>query len=332
MSQLPSQYVKRGTWVNVEDGPILGRVITTDSRTGTLVIAILAIAMGFGTTHLWNIITFSYHQARFNSRPFDGLFRQQQALLRTRPTAGALVSDWLKLWWIWRDRAENSFLRSLPHLLLGILFTTATIAISLSTSYIVSTTDVQVLVESPLCGPSLDLEERPTGRSAATEYSRGVQAAALSYAEDCYFNLTQSTASNRCTSFIRPNIRFRKERVACPFTNNICAKIENPALSFDSGLVDLNSGFGFNLQAKDGVKYRRKTTCAVIDVKGRYSIVNDTNKETCGQDNRWRLHLGKIKGAPYNWTMEISAAQRNVPAFMIQYVSTSRSRWLIDNI
>ena len=58
MAQLPAKYVERGMWVNEEEGPVFGRVITANSRTGTLVVAILAVITAFGTTHLWNLITF----------------------------------------------------------------------------------------------------------------------------------------------------------------------------------------------------------------------------------------------------------------------------------
>lgn len=76
----------------------MGRNITTDSRTGTLVVAILAVITTCGTTNLWNLVTFCFHQYRVNSSHTDGLFRQQQALLRTLPTPSALTSDWVKLW------------------------------------------------------------------------------------------------------------------------------------------------------------------------------------------------------------------------------------------
>jgi len=333
MSQLPSQYVKRGMWVNVEDGPVLGRVITADSRTGTLVIAILAIVTTFGTTHLWNIITFSYHQFRVDSRPRDGLFRQQQAILRTRPTAGALVSDWLKLWWAWRHRAENSFGRSVPQLLLGILFTTGTIAVSLSTSYIISASNIQVLVESPLCGPTVELSQRVfyDDFPAAVEYLDRTTSAGFSYADDCY-NLSENTATGKCISFIRPNVPFHEDRVPCPFQNNICAKVDNPALTLDSGLMDLNSQFGLNLPHRDKVKYRRKTTCAVIDVGGRYSRFNDTERKGVERNDYWKLYLGNWTGLGYNATWEVSLIRRKIPAFEFQYVNIPRSWQLINSI
>jgi len=49
MSELDSQYVKRGFWVNEAQGPVMGRTITTDIRTGTIIVALLAVLSSLGT-------------------------------------------------------------------------------------------------------------------------------------------------------------------------------------------------------------------------------------------------------------------------------------------
>jgi hypothetical protein len=53
----------------------------------------------------------------------------------------------------------------------------------------------------------------------------------------------------------------------------MCIDIENPGIEFDSGLVDLNAGFGLNLVSKNRVKYRRKTSCAILDIQNRSETV-----------------------------------------------------------
>jgi len=49
MSELDSQYVKRGFWINEAQGPVMGRTITTDIRTGTIIVALLAVLSSLGT-------------------------------------------------------------------------------------------------------------------------------------------------------------------------------------------------------------------------------------------------------------------------------------------
>lgn len=49
MSELENRFVKKGLWVNQNYGAIKGTVITTDTKTGTLVIALLAILSTIGS-------------------------------------------------------------------------------------------------------------------------------------------------------------------------------------------------------------------------------------------------------------------------------------------
>jgi len=48
MAELGDRFVKRGLWTNVEQGPVLGRTITTDTRSGTLIVALLAVLSTLG--------------------------------------------------------------------------------------------------------------------------------------------------------------------------------------------------------------------------------------------------------------------------------------------
>ena len=112
MSEVPTQYVKRGLWVNVDRGPIMGRTITTDVQTGTVVVALLAILVTAALSHLWNITLFALYQLR-NDVPTDGLGRQQQALLRGSRPPITMVADLLKLCLVWRERTDRVFNRSI---------------------------------------------------------------------------------------------------------------------------------------------------------------------------------------------------------------------------
>jgi len=56
MSELDGRFVKLGAWTNLEQGKVMGRTITTDGKTGALVIAILAVmsTIGMRTNHYTN--------------------------------------------------------------------------------------------------------------------------------------------------------------------------------------------------------------------------------------------------------------------------------------
>jgi hypothetical protein len=48
MSEVDAQFVKRGLWTNLDQGAVMGKTITTDTGTGVLVVAILAILSTLG--------------------------------------------------------------------------------------------------------------------------------------------------------------------------------------------------------------------------------------------------------------------------------------------
>ncbi|KAF2269743.1 hypothetical protein CC78DRAFT_574610 [Lojkania enalia] len=274
MSAVPAQFVKRGFWVNLEQGAIMGQTITTDMQTGNLIVALLAVLTTLGTTHWWNLLMFAYHQFRADGRSADGLFRQQQALLRTLPAPSSLMADWIKLWWVWR-KADRAFARSYLQMLLGLIFAVGTVAAGIFTSYVVSSANTQILVQSPFCAaPRLDrifsIVERED-IDAPVSYQANIGAAARAYAQDCYQNST--ILPQRCSGFTRPNIPFTANRIECPFPG-MCVDIEMPGLQFDSGLVDFNDGFGMNLKSSDRVKFRKRTTCAQLRADDHYIIVN----------------------------------------------------------
>lgn len=277
MSEVDARFVKRGFWVNVEDGEIMGQTITTDIQIGTVVIALLAILSSMATSHLWNIIAFAYHQIRADGRPADGLHWQQQVLLRSSPPPSSLLADWIKLWWIWRKKAKRAFLRSFPQGLVALLFSIAPIAIGIVSSYIVTSANMQILVESPFCGP-LDLdpisENFTSNLLGIIKYRRDLQSRSMPFAQECYQNTTSLSA--RCMAFIRPTIPLEVKRVPCPFDKKICIDEENPGVTVDSGLVDTNDVFGWNMKPRDRVSYRRKATCGVLQSEGYSEIVQNT--------------------------------------------------------
>ncbi|KAF2110750.1 hypothetical protein BDV96DRAFT_199237 [Lophiotrema nucula] len=320
MSQVPSQYVHRGLWTNLEQGPVMGRTITTTNATGNLVIAMLAILTTLGASQLWSLFTFAYHQLRADGRPADGLFRQQQALLRTLPAPGSLLVDWVKLWWAWRH-LRFAFARSVVQIFLSLLFFALTIATGIFASYVVSSgTSIQVLVDSPLCGPNnLGLQDSsPDDIAKITRYYGKVGATARQYASDCYGN---NTGSQSCSSFTQPKIPLEIDRVDCPFAG-MCVNLTKPGLKIDSGLVDLNEWFGWNLEEKDRVQYRQTTTCAVLDLAGRTTVQNasDTRQAIVPSEEILYVHLGAtFREGEENYTSKASLFMSNLTSrFFLQ--------------
>jgi hypothetical protein len=181
-----------------------------------------------------------------------------------------MMADSVKLWWSWRKRNKNVLRRSLAQFVLSTLCTVGFVAAGIFSSYVVSTSDLEVLVKSPLCG-YLDRDSATSGNVWGT----AVIAASSPYARECYRD--QAILPIRCRTFIRPSIQFKTEAAPCPFSSDFCKdeKLDPiPAVAFDSGLVDLNDGFGTNFAPKDRVSYRRRTTCSILPLPGHISMVN----------------------------------------------------------
>jgi len=75
--ELDARFVKRGYWVNLSQGKIIGQTITIDSTTGSIFIALLAVITSLAMIHLWHITIFIYYQARADGIISDGLFRHK---------------------------------------------------------------------------------------------------------------------------------------------------------------------------------------------------------------------------------------------------------------
>jgi len=277
MSELDSRYVYRGFWVNHSKGPIMGRTITTDTKTSTLVIAILAIMSTLGTTYLWNILLFLYHQIRATGKPSDVLFRQEQALIRTLPTPASLATERLKLWFLWRRKVGHTAFRGLFTVLPPALYAIGALFASIFTSAIVSTSNLDVLVRSPFCG-FIKQSTPEQGRASLAAYTKSYEGNGVSYAAECYNRDT--TESARCENiFLRPSIPFSITEGPCPFAVNMCITDTSPSVVMDSGLLDMNDYFGFNIKPVENVKFRRRTTCAVLSAEDHIRIVDRSELE-----------------------------------------------------
>jgi hypothetical protein len=350
MSEVDSRFVKQGLWTNLEQGEVMGKTITTKTQTGIIIIAILAVIatvgksdkpvhstlsyadidLSLGTSHLWNIILFIHYQMRATKSLADGLFHQQQAILRTLPPPSALMADSIKLWWTWRKRNKRVTVRSLFQFFLAFSCSIGILAVSISSSYVVTTTDLEVLVKSPFCGFVNDTVSVDAQRS----WVSAITSKSVPYAQECYQNRTIPSAV--CRAYVRPSVPFETQHAACPFSTEFCQGADGSAsetIAFDSGVVDLKHGFGLNLAKHDGVGYRRRTTCVVLPLAGHASHTNASDipdalwgRETYPEEEAFQVHYGDrpALGQSKNATFFTSLMGGNMSAgFSIGYTYTA---------
>lgn len=296
----------------------MGQTITTDTSTGAVIVALTAVLTTFGIGGLWNLAIFVYHQMRTDNKPTNGFYRQQQALLRTQAPPNTMLAEWLKLWWSWKGRVSRPFLRSLFLLVLAFFFFGASVVVGVFSSYLIDSDDITVLVSSPHCD-TVDYLDLDTPQDAwlvwYQAYGGAVAEEADRYTRDCYGNRT--TTLDRCKVYVQPTIPSRQTRSSCPFEQSMCKNISQPGLTIDTGLLDLNEHFGLNLATRDRMRFRYKSTCAIIEIKGHYDIITSANSTGSGVEQGYsgqklyaeeqvrRFYLGK--SGQVNSTMAISS-------------------------
>jgi hypothetical protein len=272
MSELDDRFVKHGFWINWEEGLVMGQTLTVRGRTGNIIIALLTILASVATAQLWHLFTFIYHQIRAKGdiTSGDGLFWQYQALLRSLPTPVVFVVDVCKLSWAWRAKAEKALTRALVPIFIAFLFIIATVADGIFSTYVVKTSNIEVLVNSPHCA-RINLTALWENQVSAKSLSNA-DPIVRAYANDCYQDV--AFLPRTCKSiYTRANIPFTVKPAPCPWSASMCKNEAFPAIALDSGLLDM-SDLGFNVKPGSGVKIRKLTTCNVLPLEGHTSIVN----------------------------------------------------------
>ncbi|KAF1957462.1 hypothetical protein CC80DRAFT_470752 [Byssothecium circinans] len=308
MSELEDAFVKRGYWIDHSRGLVMGQTLTVESQTGIIIVAILTILASVASAQLWNLCAFLIHQFRADGNPSDGLFWQQQALLRTMPTPTAFLADSFKLSWRWRSKLPCPLLRSSLLLVFAVCFVVSSIAGGISTSYVVDNSNIEVLVNGPMCGHIN--YTRVYGNQSTSPLIAGLGESIQSYVANCYQNRSSLPAPCQNT-FSRPRIPFTTVPSSCPWNTSMCAPGETPAVAMDSGLLDMRTHFGLNVEAKDTVKFRRRDTCNVLPLEGRIFTRNASYWEGSGRfgDDRTTLEFGTYRNTPLELRPEATFVQ-----------------------
>ena len=178
--------------------------------------------------------------------------------------------DSLKFLHAWRGRTKTSIVaRCLMPAALGMLFAVGSLAAGIFSSYVVTNTDLEVLVGAASCR-MLNYTAYQYGNAAATIFGATVDSDTRSFAQRCY---TPGPLPSQCNFYIRPRIEPTLSHVDCPFDSRLCINGTQAAV-LDSGLLDSNDVLGINAAPRDRVMIRRKTTCAPLDTASHIKLLS----------------------------------------------------------
>jgi len=277
-----NQTIYVGLWTNWSKGPIAGSTLTLSNRNGSILIAILALFVQLVGGQSWNIICFVAHQSRTTRRAKDGLYHQQQVVLRNSSSDARTIWDLTKMAWVWRSYTVNSMRKSISLILLGLIhFLGFGVAGVFSSRLSIPGNEV-LLARNLNCGLSQQfpvlmanqtIADNILTQAACDRIDDNAIELSKQYVGNC---LSQSQSLEECNAFKVPQLNWTLQYNAyCPFRgDDICIGPVDGALKFDTGFIDSRNDLGINTDDMNRVQYRRITTCSPIETKGY--VVNGT--------------------------------------------------------
>lgn len=260
---LTQSTIHKGVWINWSQGYVRGATLTTTTTGGAILVAFLALFIQFTGTQLWGISRFTIHQTRVSKRPRDGLYHQQQAILRNFAPADA-AKVFVQAGWAWRSKTRNPAKRSVPLALVALAYTiTFLLAAILSATASTSQGD-EVLVSSPYCGQiNFQSPNLTAVFNIINAYETKSLSDSASYARSCYASEGTGRTWQDCSTFPVPKLPTTQTNASCPLQTDICTA---QSIQLDTGLMDTNIFFGINAPPKDRLAFRKVTSCAPIEV------------------------------------------------------------------
>jgi hypothetical protein len=233
------------------------------------VVAFLALFVHWSGAQLWGIACILIYRSRF-SYSGDGLYHQQQAVLRNAITNTNALFKLTKIMAAWKSHTKRPIARSLALIFLVLFHIIAFSVAGIFSSRVVQTTS-EVLVKKGFCGlpehPFTDPSTFTDHDWAATEasYLSGQlrEQARLSYLRSCYSEDIYQ-GSSPCS--LLPVSRINSQAVdsaACPFADEMCT--DGLVYQLDSGFINSNRELGINAPPSDQVYIRFLTTWTPID-------------------------------------------------------------------
>ena len=261
-----SEHIYYGAWINWSHGPIIGATLTIDDRSGALLVAFIATFVTLIGASLFKIMTYIFHQARSKSSAQDGLFHQQQVIIRNTASPGSAAWTFLMQGWTWSGKASWTLSRTLPLALFCLVYMIAFTVAAVFSSEITKGPGSARLIIGENCGYWM-ANDTVTGTSieAYSKYIANESLAADAYARTCYGGSYDMLS---CGKFTKPSINFTSNAKApCPFAEGMCKNGDNSAYElttkFDS-LYDL----GINSRSKDRLQIVKISTCGPIIQNG----------------------------------------------------------------
>lgn len=272
-----------GVWTDWSKGSTLGLTWTLPPTQAILLTNALAVFVTLSGIQFWAIIRYTLYQLSASTPPemLTPHLHKRRVILRNATSDLATARLMLNLAWSSRRssgrRSLSSYSIGLLAIIYALLFMTAGIFSNKAISAGSTQAGSRVLSRSKSCGvwnqTYYDIAEYQN-YSTEEEFGLLVQYKAkkaydielsFEYAQECYLSQSHTHyMSPVCNTFKTPKLDWKTHEGLCPFQSQICHNKSEVAV-LDTGYVDSHDHLGINANPKDRLKYRRITTCAVLN-------------------------------------------------------------------
>ncbi|KAM5386461.1 hypothetical protein ACJZ2D_000424 [Fusarium nematophilum] len=292
-----SDHVRRGGWKNWDDGAASGGQITMLKEDAELLGIFIGIFLVFVAAGLWTLIAYLFFQLNRRSRRkrrmrhqdlpqqppdnFDGMYHQQQTILRNGGSDIAIGLAFLKLWLAW-GRHPGALKRTLPVVVLALgSFGFFLVALPFITAQeLFDKQGNEVLVQSPNCGFwSPDLQHHPLDASMVWT-NKSFEA--ISYVDSCYESSVESALCDqflpmRRLPIVKDRIKLRRTTTCSPLNLDKFSKVmDGPLPGEKVTAVYLGPTAGTNFTYTYGVSNYQIVADASYSLQAFYRrIAND---------------------------------------------------------
>ena len=277
-----------GAWINWSRGPVLGATLTLPNSYGAALVFAVAVLVHLSGTFSWMAICYVLHQWRTTLAKGDGLYHQQQAILRNASSDIGVLWQLYKIGNSWRTVIPHSRRRIAWLVITGVLHLVLFLVAGIFSSQLITTSN-ETLVKENACGYLTNLA---TSDVVTLEAFHEYVALNLDVERNAGQSLQQVQSCKgttlatdvQCDAYIRAAHLMALYNATCPFQDaSMCITPDGLAVQVDTGMVDSQLDLGINAPVKDRIKYRHVATCSPIKQEGfTTDWINATNVNTTG--------------------------------------------------
>ncbi|KAJ9628419.1 hypothetical protein H2204_009256 [Knufia peltigerae] len=284
----PYEKVHTGLWTDWTHGRAQGLTLTVTTSQGAYLIAFLAIFVRLAGSHLWDLLCYAWFHARQTTGPRDGLYHQQQALLRNNLSDNRAIWQFSAAGYAWRNKVPGSIRRTIPFLFTALIYFLSFSAAGIFSSNVASVQST-VLISGPVCGELPDVQVFNVSGMIKQAFVSTWRLSAWKNAQisssSCHaYNTTgPQQYFQDCKAWGRQFVPWNVTAgLECPFANEMCR--DGLTVQVETPFIDSHLHLGINAPAKDRIQMRNVMRCTPVTIDGFKSDMLTWNETTLSNE------------------------------------------------